>query len=476
MTRRLAVLIVAAVALPIIVRLIWYFPGSALPRRIPTPDYAAFTVPSAPVSTPAPWDLKKTGGVVVLDAAHGNQYQSSEVQTLLDAVSARDAVVLTSADPSALATDLKTASAYLVISPSIPFTPQEVRLVEGFVDRGGRMVVFTDATRGIPLYDASGNPVGSDADVNSVNPLLEPSGITINADYLYNLVSNEGNFRNVYLRGAASASLLRGVQKAAFYGTHSVETENGTLLLLGDANTYSSLTDATPIGAPQNVWAAAALSHDGNVLAFGDFTFLTPPYNTVADNGPLINDVADFLLGGSRTGILANYPYVFRGEKAQIYASSGVQVTAELLAAIAGFQTGLRGVGLQTAFVQNPSPDSNLIVLGTYSMTDDLAPYVKPFGLVADDTAEYIELPPFGKLGRSGTGLLMLSSNATSNTLVLLADNMDDLATLIGNLSSADLSQCVLQDNVGACGIGSGGAFSVATPPPSGTPTPQVPG
>ena len=41
-------------------------------------------------------------------------------------------------------------------------------------------------------------------------------------------------------------------------------------------------------------WAAAAINKDQNVLAMGDFTFLMPPYDTVADNATLIGHLADF--------------------------------------------------------------------------------------------------------------------------------------------------------------------------------------
>ncbi len=476
MSRRLALVVLVAVALPIVLRLIWFFPGFSLLRRVATPDYSDLKMPAAPVSTPALWDVKKTGGVVVVDDAHANQYQSSEVQTLFDGITERGAMILINSDASTLSTDLKSASAYVVISPSITFTVEEVRQVQDFVGRGGRLVAFADATRGIPLYDFSGNPVGNDADVNNANPLLEPFGISVNADYLYNLVTNDGNFRNVYLQLSPNASLLHGVQKVVFYGTHSVETDTGSPLLLGDAKTFSSLTDATPPGDPQKVWAGAAVSHDGNVLAFGDFTFLMPPYNTVADNAPLINNVADFLLGGKRTGILADYPYIFRGRSVDIVPTSGVQMTAEIIGALAGLQSGLRDAGVQTAIVQDPPSGVNRIVLGTFSPTDDLAPYVKPFGLASEELGEYIELQPFGKIGRSGTGLLLLSPGESSSTLVLLADSVDDLTTLIGNLGSGDLSACVLQGNTGACSIGFGGAFSEATPTPVKTPTPQAPG
>lgn len=476
MNRNLALAIVVAVALPIVIRFFWFFPGTSLPRAIPTPNYVDLKMPTAPVSTPEVWNIKKSGGVVVVDHAHSNQFRSDEVQTLFDALAERDAQVLDNFEASTLEPDLKSASAYVVISPSAPFTADEVRLVENFVGHGGRLVVFTDATRGLQSYDFSGNPVGSDPDVNGANPLLEPFGITVNADYLYNLVSNDGNFRNVYLNASPPSEVSHGVQRVVMYGTHSVETESGHTVLVGDSKTLSSLTDATPGNDPQKAWAAAAISSDGNVLAFGDFTFLMPPYNTVADNGPLINNVADFLLNGKRTGVLADYPHIFNGPKVDILPTSGIQMTADMVGALAGLQSALEAAGLQAAIVESPSPGDNLIVLGTYSPADDLATYIKPFGLTSDQSSEFIQLRPFGKLGRSGTGLLLFSPGESSSTLVVLADTVDDITTLMGSLNAADLSACVIQDDVAACSIGFGGSFSEGTATPSPTPTPAGPG
>ena len=290
--------------------------------------------------------------------------------------------------------------------------------------------------------------------------------------FVYNLVQNDANFRNVYLQVPPGTKALNAVKRVAFYGTHSVETTTGLALLEGDDKTLSSMTDALPPGEPQAVWAAAAMSRDGNVLVFGDFTFLMPPYDTVADNGPLVNNVADFLLGGRRSGILADYPYVFQGSTAAIFASSGVQMTAEMIAALAGVQSGLRDAGVQAGMVQQPPAGGNVIVLGTFSPTDDLTTFIQGFGLTSIDAGEYIELQPFGKIGRSGTGLLLLRRGDTQTTLVVLADSLDDLTTLLNNLAAGDLSACVLQGDVAACSIGYGGSFSEGTPTPVETPTP----
>src|SRR5262249_53131452 len=155
-------------------------------------------MPEAPVSTPQTQEIKQKGGTVLVDYSHSNQFQANEIQTLVEALTDRGAQVEFNTDASTFEAQLKSASAYVVISPSVSFSPDEIRLVRDFVSRGGRLAVFTDATRGLLLYDFFGNPVTNAPDVNVVNPLLEPFDITVNADYLYDLVQNEGNFRNVY--------------------------------------------------------------------------------------------------------------------------------------------------------------------------------------------------------------------------------------------------------------------------------------
>lgn len=473
MNRKFLLVLLAAAALPIVLRFAWFFPGFSLPRSIATPDYGSLKMPAAPVSTPAALKAQQTGGVIVVDSAHSNVFRLDEIQILSEALTERGARLDVNSDATTLSTDLSSARAYVVISPASSFSDANIRLVSEFVRRGGRLVVFTDATRGLVTYDSQGNPLGTDSDANFANPLLGPFGITVNADYLYNLVANDGNFRNVFLQAKAGSSLTRGVQKAVFYGTHSLETETGSAVLVGDSRTFSSQTDATPGNDPNKSWAASALSRDGNVLAFGDFSFLLPPYDTVADNAPLITNLADFLVGGKQQTVLADYPYVFRSATADVLPTSNVQMTAGMIAALSKLQTGLLTSGTDMRIVREAPPGGDLIVLGTFSPSDDLAAYVTPFGITLDALNEFVELQQFGKLGRSGNGVLLFSPGEKGNILVLLAESADDLATLLDTIGSGDLAGCVLQGNVGACSIGPGATISQGSPTPEGTVSPQ---
>lgn len=475
MNRKTIWIVLALFILPFVVRVLWFFPGFYLPHSVATPDYSNLKMQEAPVSTPQPEELtQKTGSVVLLDFSHSNQFQPDEIQALLDDLTKRGARVELNSDSTKLENQLKYASAYIVISPSADFTLDEIRLVQNFVSGGGRLVVFTDATRGLVSYDSTGNPVNA-PDVNIANPLLEPYDISINNDYLYNLTMNEGNFRNVYFGFFGKSDLTWGLKQVVLYGAHSLQTDSGFPMLIGDDKTLSSQTDATPGNDPKKGWAGAVLSKDGNVLAFGDFTFLTTPYDTVADNSTLINNIADYLLNGQRKITLANFPYLFNPGLVHVLPTSNVQMTAELTGALSRLQSELKSVGVGMDIAKDSSVGGQMIVLGTFSPSDDLNKYTDGFNITLSETSEYVEISSFGKIGRSGNGVLMFTPGA--NTLVLLADSVDDLTTLMDTLSSGDLSGCVLQDEVGVCSIGFGGSFSEGSPTPlfpsgSETPTP----
>ena len=471
MNRRIFWIVLIALGLPVLLRVLWYFPGFVFPRAIATPDYTSMKMPEAPVSTPHAAEVKQAGGTVVIDYAHSNQFQLSEIQSLTDSLTQRGGHFVLNSDPTTLAGQLKSASSYVVISPSLPFTPAELSLVEGFVGRGGRLAVFTDATRGVLSYDFLGNPVANLPDVVAANPLLEPFGISVNSDYLYDLDHNEGNFRNVFMTISGKSVLTSGVARVAFYGVHSLETLSGSALLVGGGTTLSSSTDALPADQAEKGWPAAVISKDGNVLALGDFTFLSAPYDAVADNAVLISNIADFLLSSSRGIALADYPFLFRGSSVSLLPTSKVQMTAEITGGLSKLQAEFAATGVELKVVEQAPSKGDLIVLGTYSPTDDLDGYIKSFGLTADDLGDYIKIAPFGKIGQSGNGVLLFSPSETGNTLVLLAASTEDLTSLLESQATSYLSGCLVQGNVAACSVGFGGSFNETTPTPEATPT-----
>ena len=450
---------IACLILPPILRVLWFYPGTPSRPDIKVPEFGKMTVPAPPQSESKTKEkIKEVGGAVIIDTIHGNQFQPSEINSLTQALAQRGARVEYSGDAASLETQLKYASAYAIISPSIPFTADEIRMIEGFTQNGGKLAVFADATRGVLTYDFFTGNISQFPDVNAINPLLAQYDISINNDYLYDIAKNEGNFRNVYFEEFGKSEVAYGLKQVVLYGTHSVGTASGTPLLLGTEKTLSSLTDATP--SKDSVWGAAVVSKDGSAIAFGDFTFLADPYNSVANNSSLIGNIADHLLSGQRKATLANYPYIFSDSSVNILPTSEVQMTAEMVAALARFQAAFHLLNINTKVTDKSSVDGDLIVLGTFDPSDDLDSFTEAFDLTLDDSTEYIDLPNFGHLGRAGNGVILFESGRRGNTLVLLADTMDDLTYLLDGLSSGSISACLSQGNTAVCSVGYGGSFS----------------
>ncbi len=474
----------AVLILPVLARGLWFYQGIPSRPEIQAPDYAGASLPQPPLSTPVPETAAAPSGqVVVVDYSHSNQFDPSEIQALVSFLTGRGARVEFDNGYPYLSTRLKYASAYIVISPGYSFTVEEVTLVGQFIQRGGRLIVFTDPTHGIIDYESfTGNPVML-SDVSAANSLLAPFDIAFENDYLYNLVNNEGNFRNVLFARFSDNDLTKGLSQVAFYGVHSVSAQSGQPFIIGDKNTLSSRTDSSENAAtiPGEGLAAAALNAGGNVLAIGDFTFLLPPYNQVADNNLLLGRIADFALGGTRTHALADFPYLF-GPQAHLLVVGDLQLTADLLAPLAYLQKVLRMSDTSLSIAPEAVAGSDTVVIGLLTPSEDLDRFIEPFRLGLDDPAS-VTVPGFGQIGRTGVGLMLFAQHLlgkpglNGNTLILLTDSPEDLPMLINLLANGDMSSCVIQNNIGVCSIGySGGSFGTPMPSeeirPAETPTP----
>ncbi len=443
----------AALLLPILVRGIWFYQGWPAHRDIRPPDYATNAVPLPPVSTPASATVQAfSGRIVVFDAAHSNQFTSSELEYFTNELGKRGGRVEIDSGETLLATRLKYASAYVVIAPNAAFSAEEIQLIQDFVSRGGRLLVFTDPTRPMTNIDMYSGTVIVRPDSEFANPLLAAIKMTVSRDYLYNLVSHEGNFRNVFFTRFGKDPLTRSLNQVALYGSHSIITQGGTPLLIGDPNTLSSATDTG------GDLVAAALSADRNVLAIGDMSFLISPYNTVADNGQFISLLADFALSASRSYSIADFPYVFE-RPVSILTTGVMEMESDLLTPIANLQNTLRTTNITLEFGTKSTSGTDLLVLGSLESSQDLDPYIQPFQLNLEDP-KTITLPAFGMVNRAGLGLLLYDRTPKKNMLVLLTDQLEDMSALVELLSSGDLSPCILQKNTALCTLSSGSGSS----------------
>lgn len=478
MTRRLLIAL-GLLLLPVAVRAVWFYRGVYSPASlIATPDYTTFAVPTPPLGATPGLTAESGGeGVVLVDLAHANNFRISELESFTARLTARGIrleTIASSSETPSLANRLKYAQALIVVAPMAPFTPDEVRLVRRFVDHGGRLLVMTDPTRsaiGVDYFAIPSPVLTVTVDVVAANSLLAPFDITFSDDYLYNLSENEGNFRNVFFTQFADGPVTAGLSRVAFYAAHSVATPSGRLLIVGGDHTYSSRTDSS------GGLAAAALSADGRVLALGDLTFITAPYDGVADNAQLIANLAEFISSAKaeRTHDLADFPFIF-SQPVVLVPTEGITMTTDILNQAASLQTALLGAGIRLTPAKAPQADFDLIALGTYTATTSLETYISPFkiGLPDSPITGTLTIPGFGPVSPNGIGLILLSQKPERTTVVLVAQSTKSLANMIGQLASGNLSACVL---TGGAEKGSAQTIAVCkagepTPIESASPTP----
>ncbi|MDO8754788.1 MAG: hypothetical protein Q7J80_12900 [Anaerolineales bacterium] len=451
MKKNMIFIVLAALLLPGALRLLWFYRGIPSRPDFATPDYQSLAAPQPPIETSAgdTEDIKQMGGIVLLDLIHGNQFQPSDITSLSDQIEKRGGRIELLNDYTLLETKLKYASAFMVISPAYSYASEEIRLIQAFVNRGGKLMVFTDATRNYINFDYITGNATAYGDANSVNPLLASFGITVNNDYLYDTGKNEGNFRNIFFDKFGKNEMTFGLKEVTFYGTHSIKTSSGLILLRGAESTLSSINDANDPAA-----GGAALSQDKNVAVFGDFTFLTSPYNNYSNNPTLIANLADFALSGKQEVTLASFPYVYKSNLVQVYITSELQITPELISALGRLQSSLQTINIKMEIVDKAPSEGDAIILGTFTPSDDLTPFTETFDLAFNDEDDTVTVPDLGNVSRTGNGLILFDHGKKGTRITLLADTQENLISLLDIVGSGYLYGCVLQNDVGVCGVG----------------------
>ncbi len=489
--KKLIWLPITLLLLPILIRILWFNRGFHFPERtVTTPDFPAIVFPIPAFSTPSTNSLKvEKQPVILLDMSHGNYFSLSELGTFTDEMIKIGASLEIVDYNNDLPTMLKYAAGYISIAPTSAFYQSELTAIHNFVDRGGRLMVISDPTRDVVSYGSSyssGTILGSQTGVDYANQLLYPYQIAFNNDYAYNLVENEGNFRNVISSPSMSADFKDTIRRVILYSTHSLRT-NQNIILLGAEKTYSSLTDSG-----ENL-ALAVVNKENTVLAIGDFTFMTVPYLQVADNQLLFYYLIQFISGGEIQRDLSDFPYVF-GKNVTVLHSLDLELDNTLLSNLAYLQSFYRNYGINIQLGDAESDNADLLIMGLTPPSKEILPYLEkfnidfmgtslvtqepvitptpvlvstpsvnatelsPFEPYADlysfenpNFSETLQIPGFGNIPSTGIGYILYDRGTIRNVLILLADTIDNLNSLVSKINLGELTNCIIREDVAIC-------------------------
>jgi hypothetical protein len=309
--RNVAIFVIL-LALPVVGRSIYFNRGVYSPPQIVRPDMSGIDVPT-PELVHFVDSFQKSNSVILFDFAHNNNLKEAELNEVWERLTARGShpELVTAGEP--LQNKLRRAQSYVVVSPRMPFTPEETRQTKHFVETGGRLLLATDPTRFEVTYDPLGFPKDRKSDVTNTNVLAALFGMVFEDDYVYNMTANAGSYRDVILNQFGDGPLTQGLKKVIFFAAHSISS-SARPIVIADKDTRSSLSEK------QGGLVVAAQAASDHVLGLGDFTFLTSPYNSVADNDRLVSNIADFLASAQRTYELTDFPYFFSDQVDLMYA------------------------------------------------------------------------------------------------------------------------------------------------------------
>jgi hypothetical protein len=486
-----ALLALILLALPLAGRWLYFYEGRYQATAVVRPDLSQIQ-PALPEPRPyADREIAASPGITLLDLAHDNRVRMAELNVLQARLASRGQMLEPVPEAGNLAEKLRYAESLVIISPGKDWTPDEIDQVLSFVDKGGRLLLVTDPSRFVVLYDEWDQYVGLDHDAPHINDLAARFGFTFQADYLYNTSENAGNFRNIKLSDFASHPLTDGLDELVFYAAHSIRSEEPALIAT-DGETRSSTSEA------DRDLTVGLLAADGAVLALGDLTFLTEPHNAVHDNDHFVANIADFLSNATRQHEMEDFPFFFEDQVDLVYAGEPLLDNGLLLGGSALQNLFEReGKALTVRAAQNGAHDS--LIIGLYEQASEVEPLLSTAGVTllitptqalevkeeelpppdvaapptsdvsaatpipeptreptsepegqaeSDDQAEpktrkRIEIQPIGEMALAGTSLLVLQRQAERTVLVVLSGTEADLKSILDRLALGDLDTCL---------------------------------
>lgn len=469
-------LFVALLVLPTVLRAGYYYRRYYVPRAAPRPDHSAIDVPVATPVAFADADARQSEGRVVIDRAHENRLDDSDLNVLLARLTNRGLETVSLLPGDRLADRLRNATALVVIAPHQSFTDQEIEAVTRFVAQGGRLLLVTDPSRYALRveFDAYYGEIATlSSDVAAINSLASRFGLAFADDYLYNTAEHAGNYQYVILKDFTKSPLTAGLEQVVFYAAHSIAADEQTLIT-ADERTTSSLSEQS------GGLATMSLGGGGRVLAVSDFTFMTEPYNGSADNNRLIANIADFIAAAARTYGLSDLPHFF-GDDVDLILLTGEPGEMALSAAMVdqgyALQAAFQSAGKRLHLQAQPDAARDTLFVGLYggvAFAPQVSEILTSRGISftletverqrATPTAtprytptpaptpaplrDWIHVAGVGQVDATEVALIYQNQESDRQVVIVLAFTEQGLGAAIQRLILGDLSRCLLDQDL----------------------------
>jgi hypothetical protein len=216
-----------------------------------------------------------------VDLSHGNRVSTWELDILAAELAMRNMTLAFVETWDEVESTLGNSSALIVAAPTEPYSSEEGKRIEEFVDDGRMLLMFFDPASEYLEIPALNGPI---------NSLANRFGLHFANGYLYNEEDHYGFYRNIYVRSFADSNLTRGLSSLVLFTAAHIRSNRGVAWTSSD--TYSSTAERSG-NYTVITWAV----DNGTVAAFGDLTFLMEPYCYLEDNYRLVLNLVEAIAG-----------------------------------------------------------------------------------------------------------------------------------------------------------------------------------
>lgn len=288
-----ALVTITAFAMPVL------FTGDRTPtERVDHPEFDAGSLAVDPLDTDGSIDPDAdpaaSSGVVVIDTAHSNDVDRADIAPLVEGLTAANHSVRYHGTGDNLTKQLDGAKAFVVITPYLGFDEEELDTIENATDDGMHLLLVAEPD----WITVSRGPFGEAIPTEKqsrIAPIASAHGVSFDTRYLYDLQTNDVNYKHV-LAEPASKEELSDIERVSAYTATRVTARNGTPLLVTPASTR--LSDGGQLG-PHRIAV-----RQGNTVALGDRTMLHADRATVADNEHFVEYLVEFLVAGEEPDLI----------------------------------------------------------------------------------------------------------------------------------------------------------------------------
>ncbi|UWG46762.1 putative secreted protein [Halanaeroarchaeum sp. HSR-CO] len=229
---------------------------------------------------------------VVVDVGHANDIERASLAPMIEALTSSDhSVSFYRGERQATLNDtLRTADAFVVVSPEEPYTAAQRAGLEAFADAGGRVLLAGEPpSQGSALSSLLGMS-SMQSSPAPMTGLASSFGFAFGDAYVYNLESYDVNYRNVFATPTDTAAI--GTEAGQVTVHEATTVQGGTPLL--------TTSDSTKLSSTRAADTYPVAARNDSVVTLGDASLLDREWVQRGDNEVFVSAVLEFLVSGDK--------------------------------------------------------------------------------------------------------------------------------------------------------------------------------